>query len=257
MPSLATRGRLEGRVAIITGAGQGIGEGAALAFAKEGANLVITGRTMSKLERVAERIRAVGGKVHCLELTAGIRGDAERTVAEAMSVFGRLDILLNNAHSFTDPAPLESLTDADVRTHFDSGLLGSLQLMQCAFPHMRDGGGGSIVNFGSVIGYRCEAGYMAYAAAKEAIRTLTKTAAREWGKYKIRVNTIQPTAITDSLHEYLEKSGTYEQERARIALGYIGESEADVGPILVFLASDDSHYMSGQSIAADGGVLMH
>ena len=101
--------RLEGRVAIITGAGQGIGEGVARVFAKEGAKLVLTGRTLSKLEAVATDIRAAGGQVRCLEANAGDRTAAERTVAEAVSAFGRIDVLVNNAQTYTPDMPIETI----------------------------------------------------------------------------------------------------------------------------------------------------
>jgi NAD(P)-dependent dehydrogenase (short-subunit alcohol dehydrogenase family) len=258
MAMSASAGRLDGRVAIVTAAGQGIGEGIARAYAREGAKLVVTGRTMSKLEAVAAQIGALGGEIRCLQAHAGNRADAERTVAEAISTYGRLDILVNNAHTFTDKMPVEDpALEEHIRINMDTAVIGSLQLMQCAFPHMRDSGGGSIINLGSSFGYRCEWGYTAYAASKEAIRALTKTAAREWGKYKIRVNTLLPSALSPKAREYLRASGTYDLEVAKTALGYIGAAEVDVAPVAVFLASDDSHYVTGQSICADGGSLMH
>jgi NAD(P)-dependent dehydrogenase (short-subunit alcohol dehydrogenase family) len=250
-----TSRRLDGRVAIVTAGGQGIGEATAVAYAREGARLVITGRTMSKLESVAAHVRDAGGQVHCLEAYAGNREHAEQTVAKAIAVYGRLDILVNCAQTYTDAMPVETILEENLRINFESGVIGSLQLMQLAFPHMRDAGGGSIINFGSSFGLRCESGYLAYAANKEAIRALTRTAAREWGKHKIRVNTVLPSALTPKSRQYLEETGTYDLEASKVAFGYIGAPE-DVAPTMVFLASADSHYVTGQTIGVDGGSTM-
>ena len=248
--------RLEGRVAIITGAGQGIGEAIACAYESEGARVIISGRTLSKLEVVASKIRANGGEVVVLEAIAGNADHAEMTVARAISNWGRVDVLVNNAHTFTDYLSLDDPKMAEnIRVDMESGFLGSLQLMQCVFPHMRDAGGGSIINMGSSYGIRCEPGFLAYAASKEAIRTLTKTAAKEWGQHKIRVNTILPSAMSPKAKWYLEQSKSYDQELAKVSLGFFGEPE-DIAPLAIFLASDESNYISGQSIGADGGSTM-
>lgn len=248
-------GMLEGRVAIVTAGGQGIGEATAVAYAKEGASLVITGRTNVKLQAVAARIKAFGGKVRCLEAYAGNRAHAEQTVAEAVSAYGRLDILVNCAQTYTDAMPVETILEENLRINFESGVIGSLQLMQFAFPHFRKAGAGSVINFGSSYGLRCEPGYLAYAANKEAIRTLTRTAAREWGKYKIRVNTVLPSALTPKSREYLEATRSYDLEASKTSFGYIGEPE-DIAPTMVFLASDRSHYVTGQTIGVDAGSTM-
>jgi NAD(P)-dependent dehydrogenase (short-subunit alcohol dehydrogenase family) len=248
--------RLKGRVAIVTGAGQGIGEAIAKAYAKEGASVVITGRTLSKLQEVAAEIEAAGGKVRVLEALAGNREHARATVAEAISAWGRVDVLVNNAHTFTDYMPMEDpKLEGNIRIDMDTAFIGSLQLMQCVFPHMRDVGGGSIVNLGSSYGIRCEPGFLAYAASKEAIRTLTRTAAREWGKYKIRVNTILPAATSPKALSYLTESKTYDSELSKVALGYFGQPD-DIAPLALFLASEESNYISGQTIGADGGSTM-
>jgi NAD(P)-dependent dehydrogenase (short-subunit alcohol dehydrogenase family) len=252
----AQPGRLVGKVAIITGAGQGIGEAIAKAYAREGAKVVITGRTLSKLEDVAGRIKADGGEVRCLNAVAGNRSQAQNTVAQAISAWGRVDALVNNAHTFTDYMMLEDpRLEDNIRIDMESAFIGSLQLMQCAFPHMRDAGGGSIINMGSSYGIRCEPGFLAYAAAKESIRTLTKTAAREWGKHKIRVNTILPSAMSPKALWYLEQSKTRDLELSKVALGYFGQPD-DIAPLALFLASDESNYLSGQTIGADGGSTM-
>jgi len=247
---------LEGRVAIVTGAGQGIGEAIARAYAREGAHVLITGRTLSKLQAVAETIKAHGGEIRCLDARSGNRKDAENAVNDAISAWGRVDVLVNNAHTFTDHMSLDDpKLEDNVRVDMDSAFIGSLQLMQCVFPHMRDNGGGSIINMGSSFGIRCEPGFLAYAASKEAIRTLTKTAAREWGKHRIRVNTILPSALSPKAIWYLKESNSYDAELSKVALGYFGTTE-DIAPLALFLAGDESRYISGQTIGADGGSTM-
>jgi NAD(P)-dependent dehydrogenase (short-subunit alcohol dehydrogenase family) len=255
--AVSSSGRtLEGRVAIVTGAGQGIGEAIARAYAREGAKVVITGRTLSKLEDVAAKIRDDGGEVRALDCLAGDREHSARTVAAAIDAWGRIDVLVNNAHTFTDFMALEDpgLED-NVRIDMDSAFIGSLQLMQGVFPHMRDAGGGSIMNMGSSYGLRCEPGFLAYAASKEAIRTLTKTGAREWGRHKIRVNTILPSAMSPKALWYLKESNSYDAELSKVALGQFGSPD-DIAPLAVFLASDASNYITGQTIGADGGSTM-
>ncbi|GIX31302.1 MAG: short-chain dehydrogenase [Porticoccaceae bacterium] len=250
------RGRLAGKVAIVTGAGQGIGAAIARAYAREGARVLLTGRTFAKVEAVAAEIAAAGGEAQPLAAVAGRREDAERTVATALARWGRVDVLVNNAHTFTDFLPLEDpRMEAHCQVDLQSGFFGSLQLMQLVFPHMVRQGGGSILNMGSSYGLRCEPGFLAYAAAKEAIRALTRTAAREWGRYGIRVNTLLPAALSPKAIEYLEASGTYDQELARVALGRFGAPE-DIAPTAVFLASDESAYVTGQTIGVDGGSTL-
>lgn len=247
---------LLGRVAIVTGAGQGIGEAIAVAYAQEGAKVIITGRTDSKLQDVAGKIRAAGGEVHTFVALAGNREDAKKVVSYAISTWGRIDVVVNNAHTFTNYLALEDeKLEDNIRIDMESAFIGSLQMMQFAFPHMRNAGGGSIINMGSSFGIRCEPGFLAYASSKESIRTLTKTGAREWGKHKIRVNTILPSAMSPKALWYLKESNSYDSELAKVALGYFG-TPADIAPLAIFLASDASVYVTGQTIGADGGSTM-
>lgn len=248
--------RLDGKVAIITGAGQGIGAAIAGTYASEGAKVIITGRTLSKLGEVAEKILHAGGIAIPLQATAGDKTDSDKTVEQAISRWGRIDILVNNAHSFTDYLPLsDPKMEENCMVDLQSAFFGSLQLMQSCHPHMVKQGGGSIINFGSSYGIRCERGFLAYAASKEAIRVLTKTAAKEWGLDGIRVNTILPSAMSPKALWYLEESGNYNEELAKVALGKFGEPE-DIAPTALFLASDESRYVTGQTIGVDGGSTM-
>jgi NAD(P)-dependent dehydrogenase (short-subunit alcohol dehydrogenase family) len=248
--------RLEGKVAILTGAGQGIGEAIAVAYAREGAKVLITGRTQSKLDDVAGKIASAGGTCTPLAAVAGEMEQSQMTVKRVLDDWGRVDVLVNNAHTFTDYLPVEDPEmEAHCKIDFQSAFFGSLQLMQLCFPHMKEQGGGSIINMGTSYGIRCEPGFLAYAASKEAIRTLTKTAAREWGKHKIRVNTILPSALTPKSIWYLEESGTYDFELSKVAMGRFGTPE-DIAPTAVFLASDESDFVTGQTIGVEGGATM-
>jgi NAD(P)-dependent dehydrogenase (short-subunit alcohol dehydrogenase family) len=253
---VSASGRLQGKVAIVTGGGQGIGEAIAAGYAKEGAKILITGRTLSKLEEVVGKVTAFGGTALALEALAGEKDQSEKTVNLALSQWGRVDVLVNNAHTFTDYLPLEDQKMEDnCKIDFQSAFFGSLQLMQLCYPHMVKQGGGSIINMGSSYGIRCEPGFLAYAASKEAIRALTKTAAREWGKHKIRVNTILPSALSPKAIWYLEQSKTYDLELSKVAMGKFGAPE-DIAPTAIFLASDESDFVTGQTIGVEGGATM-
>ena len=222
--------RLSGKVAIVTGAGQGIGAAIAEGLAGEGARVILTGRTLAKLEEVAHRIVAAGGVALPLEALAGNREHSAMVVNRAIAEWGRIDGLVNNAHSFTDYLALEDpAMEANCQVDLQSAFFGSLQFMQLCHPHMIRQGGGSIINMGSGYSIRCEPGFLAYAASKEAIRALTKTAAREWGKHGIRANTILPSALTPKSIWYLEQSGTYDQELAKVPMGRFGVPE-DIAP---------------------------
>lgn len=249
-------GRLAGKVAIVTGGGQGIGEAIAVGYAREGAKVLVTGRTMSKLEDVARRIADSGGTCLPMEALAGDADQSKATVERAMAEWGRVDALVNNAHTFTDYLPLsDPKMEENCKVDFQSAFFGSLQLMQLCYPHMVAQGGGSIINMGSSYGIRCEPGFLAYAASKEAIRALTRTAAREWGKDGIRVNTILPSALSPKAKWYLEDSGTYDLELSKVAMGRFGAPD-DIAPTCIFLASDESNFVTGQTICVEGGAVM-
>ncbi|ATE63937.1 SDR family NAD(P)-dependent oxidoreductase [Rhizorhabdus dicambivorans] len=249
-------GRLSGKTAIITGGGQGVGNGIAQVFAREGANVLITGRTADKLEAAAAALNAAGGKAAWVAGTTGVRADAEAAAAKAVELFGGIDILVNNAQTSKPGAMFEETDDALFALTIESGLYGTFQHMQAVLPHMK-AKGGSIINFGSYEGIHGGIGFAAYAATKEAIRGLSRTAARELGKHRIRVNVICPAALSPIAEQWV-KDFPEEAEKVMklVALGYLGDCADDIGPAALFLASDDSRYVTGQTINVDGGQMM-
>lgn len=248
--------RLEGKVAIITGAGQGVGRGMAFALAKEGASVVLAGRTESKVQQVAEELHALRLSALPIKCDVGVRADIDRTVAATVENFGTVDILFNNAFIGNDPIPIEAITDDYLQAAIQTNIFGTLYGMQACLPHMKKKGG-RIINFATGAGIEGWAYLMAYAATKEAIRAMTRSAAREWGQYKITVNVVAPMANSPAM-DIFEKNHP-EQFAAMMAatpLGYVGDCEKDIGPVAVFLASDDSHYLTGQTFTPDGGRFM-
>lgn len=251
-------GILNGKVAIVTGAGSGIGEGEAYALAKEGAKVVVVARTFDNVARVAQSIEAFGGKALALPCDVRLKEDVDSVVATTVEQFGAVDILVNNAQIMPEAHSLESWTEQEMRDMWESGLLGSWLFMMACFPHMKDRGG-RVINTCSPTGHGAMTGYSGYGAAKEAIRSLTRSGAREWGKYNINVNAVSPVSLSG---EQIERAAKTEEQKAvlRDALGMalcrFGDAEKDIGRIVVFLAGPDSAMITGCTIGADGGSAM-
>jgi len=247
--------RLNEKVAVITGASQGIGLAMAKAFAHEGASMVISSRRQDAIDNAAEQIRRQGANVLAVQADTAKRADAQKTIDAAIAEFGRLDVLVNNAQA-TRQNNIEDITDEAIELTFGSGLFGTLYHMQAAFPHLKKNGG-SIINYGTRQGIYGEPGDGIYGANKEGVRALSRSAAREWGKYNIRVNVINPAALSPAAARFFEENPERGAEYMRaISLGRFGDPESDIAPIAVFLASDDSRYLTGQTLNADGGQVM-
>jgi 2-hydroxycyclohexanecarboxyl-CoA dehydrogenase len=245
--------RLAGHVALVTGAGQGIGRGIALALARDGAQVMLAGRTLEKVQAVAAEIGAFGGHAAAVRCDVGIRVEVDSAVCATVGAYGGLDSVINNAQS-TSQQPLVDITDDDVELSWRSGALATLYGMQAAFPHLRSRGGGCIVNFGSGTAIRGDASFGAYAMAKEAIRGLSRVASREWGQFGIRVNVVVPTALSPSAAQFRDA----DPERFaliinEIPLGRMGDPERDIGRAVAALVSDDFAYLTGATLMLGGG----
>jgi NAD(P)-dependent dehydrogenase (short-subunit alcohol dehydrogenase family) len=243
---------LEGKIALVTGAGQGVGQGIALALAAEGARVAVTGRTLEKLEATCQQIAGRGGEALPVVCDVKSADSLENCVNTVVAHFGGLQILVNNAQE-VPLGTLDQVTEGSFAAGWESGPLATFRLMKLCRPHLRDGG--SIVNLASAAGKRWDmTGYGCYAATKEAIRSLTRAAACEWGPEGIRTNVILPHAKSPGLAWWMDNNPEEAAEFvASIPQRRVGECEADIGRFVALLCSDGSAYVNGQSIGLDGG----
>ncbi|GGC17033.1 short-chain dehydrogenase [Novosphingobium marinum] len=255
---------LKDKVAIVTGAGRGIGRAIAHAYAKEGAMVVVASRTPSTVERVAKEITDAGGTAIGFACDVGHRDQVFACVEKAVEEFGALHIVVNNAQGFgteADPQPstvfvaCEDTDEDEWEYTFRTGATASLWFMKAAFPHLKKAGFGRIVNFASSSGQVGFEGNTCYNATKEAIRALTRTAAREWGQYGITVNCINPALETRAFDKWKTARPEFvEALKEKIPVRRLGDPEVDAGPIAVFLASEGSGYMTGGTFMLEGGM---
>ncbi|WP_410612406.1 SDR family NAD(P)-dependent oxidoreductase [Amycolatopsis sp. lyj-109] len=251
MPELTPR--LAGKVALVTGAGQGVGRGTALALAREGACVALAGRTVSKCEAVVAEIDAFGGSSIALACDVTDQAQIEGAIAATAGRFGRLDALVNNAQTSVQRLLAET-TPEDVDVCWRSGPLATLHAMQAALPLLRVRGG-SIVNFGSSTAIDGNVTFGAYAMAKEAIRGLSRVAAREWGRYGIRVNVVVPNALSPAAEQFSkDQPERFRKLTQAMPLGRMGDPEADIGRAVVALVSDDLAYLTGDTLMLTGGA---
>ncbi len=252
---------LEGKVALVTGGSRGMGEATAIAFAKAGADVAVTSRRLPALEEVAEKVRKEGTKALAVEAHIGRMDQLQPLVDKVVAEFGKLDILVNNAGTnFFSPAIDMDEKGWDSVMNLD--LKGLFFLSQAAARVMREHGGGKIINISSVSGYRVQVPTGHYSIAKAGVIMATKVMALEWADYNIRVNCIAPGAIETKLYDSIfsllpeEEAKVRKQEAAdRIPMKYVGEPK-DIANAVLFLASEASSYVTGQSFAVDGGSLL-
>ncbi len=252
--------QLEGKVALITGGGTGIGAGVAKRFVDEGAKICITGRRKEKLEEVAASLPA--GSVTTVTGSCTSEEDAQRMVEAALSINGRLDILVNNAAIERNSSVVE-MEPAVWREMLENNLTGPFLMMKTAIPHMTDGGGGSIINVASLAGIRAVPGGPAYCTTKAGLIHLTKQVAYDYGQNKIRCNVVCPGPVRTSMLEMnvqpladaleTDLDGAFEKMAEFVPMRHIAVP-ADMAGLFVFLGSDDSYFMTGATLVMDGGV---
>lgn len=246
--------RLEKNVTLITGGGKGIGFGLASAFAREGSDIVITGRTESRLIEAKKKLEDQYG----VEVLAVVADGADEeqikgVIAQTITKFGKINTLINNAQASSSGLPLIEHTKKDFDLAINSGLYATFFYMREAYPYLKETRG-SVINFASGAGFFGKPGQSSYAAAKEGIRGLSRVAATEWGPDGIRVNMIAPLAMTESLREWKENyPELFERTIQGIPLGRFADPMEDIGRVAVFLASEDASYITGETISLQGG----
>lgn len=247
-------GKINEKVVLITGGGKGIGMGLSKAFAKEGANLVITGRTEAALLEAKESLeKEYGIKVLAVTADGADEEAVNHVVKETEKTFGRLDTLINNAQTSKSGKMLIEHSKEDFDLAVYSGLYATFFYMKACFPFLKEAKG-SVINFASGAGLAGRAGQSSYAAAKEGIRGLSRVAATEWGEFGINVNVVCPLAMTPGLEAWRkEYPALYEQTIKGVPLGRFADPETDIGKVCVFLASEDAGYITGETITLQGG----
>ena len=246
--------KLEGKVAVVTGASKGIGAVIARALADEGASVVVNYSSSKQgADRVVAEIAGRGGKAIAVQGDVSKQADIKRLFSEAKKTFGRLDILVNNAGVY-ELAPLEGVTEELFHKHFNLNVLGLLLTTKEAVTHMGPDGG-SIINIGSIASSLRPPTSALYAATKAGVDAITGVLAKELGPRKIRVNSISPGMIeTEGVHATgFFGSDFQKMVETQAPLGRIGQPD-DIAPTAVYLASSDSKYMTGETLLVSGGL---
>ena len=247
-------GKLNGKVAVVTGASKGIGAGIAKEFAAEGASVVINyASAKHDADRLVDEISKRGGKAITVQANVAKKAEVQRLFAEAEKAFGKIDILVNNAGVY-EWVPLENVSEQHFHRHFDTNVLGMLLATQEALKHFNSNGG-SIINIGSLASSLTPPTAVVYNATKGAVDAITRTLAKELASRKIRVNSINPGmvitegVITGGFHES-DMRNTFE---SMTPLGRVGQTD-DIAPAAVFFASDDSKWITGETLLIAGGL---
>ncbi len=247
--------KLDGKVVILTGTSAGLGKQMAVYLAKEGAKLSMCARRTEKLMETARLCEEAGAEVLALTCDVSKYENLQNYVEKTIERFGTVDVLINNASALAVRVPFLEEDTEELDRQLHTGLYAYWNLMQLCYPYLK-GKSSSIINFTSGV-YQVGFEQMAaYVADKAAIRGLSMVVAREWGKDGIRCNTVSPAAMTETIMENLPPEfEEYVVSRSRDnAMGRVGDPYQDIAPVTLFLASDDSRWITGQNINVDGGV---
>jgi NAD(P)-dependent dehydrogenase (short-subunit alcohol dehydrogenase family) len=252
--------RLAGKSAVITGGGTGIGQAIALAFAREGAQVVVAGRRKEKLDETLHLLQQAGCSALALECDVTKAADTQRVVKSAEDAFGKVNVLVNNAGALS-VSTVENITEEDWDRVMATNVKGPYLMSRAALPAMRRAGGGSIINVGSVLGIVAIRDRAAYCASKGGVSMLTKAMALDQAQDNIRVNCVCPSIVeSDMTRNLFAETEVGQQAResrlASIPLGRFGRP-GDIAGLAVFLASEESSWMTGTVIPVDGGVTAY
>ncbi len=247
--------KLKGKVALITGSARGLGKAFALGFAKEGAEVIVHGRNLDKAKAVAEEVQSLGVKSLAIEADVSLSQDVKRMVDEAIGQFGRIDILINNAGVNPFILEAEKIKEDGWDQVMNINLKGVFLCCQAVGKRMIEQGGGKIINISSVVGFLGEQGFLPYSVSKAGVMMLTRVLAYEWSKYQVTVNAIAPGFVaggmnTPILNKEILVSGLTQQ----VPLKRLGKPE-EIVQVALFLASEESSYINGTTIVADGGMM--
>ena len=247
--------RLEGKVAVITGAGQGLGRAYALVFAKQGADIVVNDVNEENANSVVKEVEEIGRKAIAVVVSVDTMENGEKLINTALEKFGKVDILVNNA-GITRTAMLHKMTKEEWDQVISVNLTGVYNCLRAVAPHMMERKYGKIISVTSVAGIRGTMGQINYGAAKAGVIGLTKSAARELARYGINVNAVAPGVIETAMTKVIRDNEKFSKKYlSDIPLGRFGTPE-DVANVAAFLASDDAAYMTGQVVSVDGGIIM-
>lgn len=244
--------RLEGKTAIITGGASGIGRGIAMAFVKEGAKVAIIDLNEEAGNQTIKELQEFQPESIFIQANLMEHNKLAGLTTQIAEKFGKIDILVNNAHA-SKMSSIEETTQENFDLSFNTGFYPTFYFMQAALPYLKETKG-KIINFSSGAGLNGDVNQGTYAAAKEAIRGISRVAANEFGPFGINVNIISPIANSPGMIQWAEANPEYYQNMiSKIPLRRLGELESDIGRVAVFLASEDSDYITGQTIMVDGG----
>lgn len=247
--------RLEGKVAVITGGGQGLGRAYAIEFAKQGADIVINDVNAENADSVAKEVEALGRKAITVILSVETREGAQQIIDTAIEKLGKVDILVNNA-GITRTAMLHKMTEEEWDQVIKVNLTGVYNCLRAVAPHMIERKYGKIINVTSAAGIRGTIGQISYGAAKSGVIGITKSSAKELARHGINVNAVAPGVIETAMTEVIRTKEKFRDKyTAEIPLSRFGQPE-EVAKVAAFLASDDAAYMTGQILSVDGGLIM-